>query len=168
MTAMRKILVRRAVAADAAALCFCMAKIAKESNNLLYETSEIPNPKAIEKFVGNESLTSVFIAIRDSGIIGYATLNRGGFGRNKGVTNLAMAVLSDCHNIGVGSKIMNKVITHCRWSGIHRIELRVSAANESAIRLYKRFSFEVEGVAKAAAIVDGNVIDKIMMAKLLI
>jgi RimJ/RimL family protein N-acetyltransferase len=50
-----------------------------------------------------------------------------------------------------------------REQGIQRIELTVMAHNDAAIALYERNGFTIEGIKKGAIVVDGNLVDEIMM-----
>jgi putative acetyltransferase len=52
------------------------------------------------------------------------------------------------------------------WAGLLRIELGVYADNERAIRMYRRFGFELEGTQRAFALRDGVYVDSLMMARL--
>jgi ribosomal protein S18 acetylase RimI-like enzyme len=45
---------------------------------------------------------------------------------------------------GIGKMLMEKAESHCREKGFSRVALSVSAANDSAIRLYNRMGFKPE------------------------
>jgi L-phenylalanine/L-methionine N-acetyltransferase len=49
---------------------------------------------------------------------------------------------------------------------VRRLELAVYVDNAPAIRLYKRFGFEIEGTRRAAAFRDGAFVDDHVMARL--
>jgi RimJ/RimL family protein N-acetyltransferase len=49
---------------------------------------------------------------------------------------------------------------------VKRMELVVMAPNESAIHVYKKAGFTIEGILRYAVIVDGKFIDEYTMAKL--
>jgi RimJ/RimL family protein N-acetyltransferase len=51
-----------------------------------------------------------------------------------------------------------------REKGLERIELEVYGSNKSAIRLYERAGFVVEGVKKRARKLDGEYDDLVQMA----
>jgi putative acetyltransferase len=53
-----------------------------------------------------------------------------------------------------------------RWVGVLRIELTVYTDNAMAIRLYRKFGFELEGTAKGYALRDGTYVDAHAMARL--
>lgn len=52
------------------------------------------------------------------------------------------------------------------WLMLVKIELIVFADNESALMLYKKFGFEVEGIMKKSSICRGKYVDEIMMSRI--
>ena len=52
------------------------------------------------------------------------------------------------------------------WLGLMRLDLRVFAANEAAIALYRKFGFEMEGTHKRFALRTGEYTDAHVMARL--
>ena len=51
------------------------------------------------------------------------------------------------------------------WLGLTRLELDVMVDNEAAIALYERAGFVEEGVARAAVIREGVLVDTLWMAR---
>lgn len=56
----------------------------------------------------------------------------------------------DFHGVGLGTEMISKLLAVARHKGLHRIGLEVVENNEAAVRLYKKFGFEIEGVLKDA------------------
>ena len=52
------------------------------------------------------------------------------------------------------------------WLNLKRLELKVHTDNAPAIRLYRKFGFEVEGTLRANAFRGGVYIDSHIMARL--
>jgi ribosomal protein S18 acetylase RimI-like enzyme len=50
----------------------------------------------------------------------------------------------DLQGQGVGKKILQEIVNHCRKKGIPSIELRVNRGNDGAIGFYKKYGFEIE------------------------
>jgi putative acetyltransferase len=68
---------------------------------------------------------------------------------------------------GVGTAPMAAAVDLAdNWLNLRRIELTVYVDNEPAIRLYRRFGFEVEGTAIGYSFRDGEFVDAHMMARL--
>jgi L-phenylalanine/L-methionine N-acetyltransferase len=87
--------------------------------------------------------------------------------RRRHAAELGMAVRDDWQGKGVGTALMQAVVDLAdRWLNLSRLELEVYVDNESAIRLYKKFGFVVEGTLKQFAFRDGQYVDAYTMARL--
>jgi putative acetyltransferase len=53
-----------------------------------------------------------------------------------------------------------------RWLNLSRLELTVYADNEPAIKLYRRFAFEIEGRLRKYSFRDGVFVDAFMMGRI--
>ena len=53
-----------------------------------------------------------------------------------------------------------------KWLNLTRLELEVQVDNEGAIRLYKKFGFEIEGTLREYTFRDGDFVDVHCMARL--
>ncbi len=86
--------------------------------------------------------------------------------RRRHVANLGMAVSSDRHRQGIGTRLLTRAIQVAeRWHGVGRIELEVYVDNGAAIALYERHGFVVEGTARGYALRDGDFVDVLLMAR---
>jgi len=75
-------------------------------------------------------------------------------------------VRDDWQGKGVGTAMMHVVIDLAdRWLNLTRIELTVFTDNESAIALYRKFGFEIEGALRKYAFRDGEFVDAYAMAR---
>lgn len=87
--------------------------------------------------------------------------------RRRHVGHIGISVSEAWQGRGVGKALMEAGMDLAdNWLNLTRIELEVYADNEAAIRLYERFGFEREGVARRHAFRDGEYVDAIMMARL--
>jgi putative acetyltransferase len=76
-------------------------------------------------------------------------------------------VHEDWHARGVGTRLMEALIDLAdNWLGALRIELTVYCDNEPAMKLYRKFGFEIEGTHRAFALRDGQYTDSYAMARL--
>jgi RimJ/RimL family protein N-acetyltransferase len=68
---------------------------------------------------------------------------------------------------GFGADILETALGACfgGW-GLHRVGVRVEADNERALRLYRRFGFQVEGRLRHAAFLDGRHADLLLLGLL--
>ncbi len=80
---------------------------------------------------------------------------------------IGMAVHDDWQGRGIGTALLAAAIDLAdRWLNLERLELTVYADNAPAIRLYKKFGFEVEGHFRKYAFRDGALVDSYAMARL--
>jgi len=87
--------------------------------------------------------------------------------RRRHAMALSISVAKAVQGRGVGTELMRALLDYAdRWAGILRIELTVWADNERAIRLYRRFGFEVEGRLRAYGLRDGRYDDVLAMARI--
>jgi RimJ/RimL family protein N-acetyltransferase len=78
-----------------------------------------------------------------------------------------MGVTQDCWGQGVGAALMNAVIEWLEARGVQRIELVVATDNRRALRLYRRYGFEIEGCQRGAVrLAEGDWRDDYQMARL--
>ncbi|MCL2592594.1 MAG: GNAT family N-acetyltransferase [Defluviitaleaceae bacterium] len=128
--------------------------------------------KQNEDIIANmDDNTHAFVAVskNDDGseiIIGSASLNVFPNHRKRHRATIGIFVHKDFHGKGVGKKLMETLLELAdNWLMLVRVELAVYVENESAIKLYKKFGFEVEGIMKKAIIRNGTHIDEYLMAR---
>ncbi|GLK78151.1 acetyltransferase [Methylopila jiangsuensis] len=107
-----------------------------------------------------------FSAECDGRVVGASAL-KPFYGRRAHAAEFWIGVRDDAMGKGVGSKLMAAMLdTADNWLNILRVEMTVFVDNESAIALYRKFGFEVEGTHKAASFRDGRYVDAHCMARL--
>ncbi|MBY5992167.1 GNAT family N-acetyltransferase [Ferrimonas balearica] len=87
--------------------------------------------------------------------------------RRRHVGQLGMFVHDQWQGKGVGSALLAAAIELAeQWLALTRLELEVYTDNEAGLALYRKYGFESEGVARAAAFRDGALVDVERMARL--
>lgn len=87
--------------------------------------------------------------------------------RRRHAAGVGMAVHDRWQGRGVGTVLMKAGVDLAdNWLGLTRLELNVFVDNEPAIRLYRRFGFEIEGTLRGYAMRDGVLVDALYMARL--
>jgi ribosomal protein S18 acetylase RimI-like enzyme len=79
---------------------------------------------------------------------------------------LGMGLLPPFRGRGIGTRLMTTVLAAARRARLHRVELTVRETNVSAIALYAKMGFEVEGRFRDAIEVDGVYENVLGMARL--
>ena len=106
------------------------------------------------------------VAERQEQIIGEIGLMRQS-GRRAHVASIGMGVHDAHAGRGVGSALLAAVIDLAdNWLNLRRLELTVFVDNQSALGLYRKFGFEVEGTHADFAFREGRFVDAHAMARL--
>jgi len=142
-----------------------LCNVAGEGIYLL--TTTPPPYERMENFVRNniENNNSQYVALLNEKVIGWADIIPLERNTMNHVGHLGMGILSDFRGLGIGSELLEKTIAHAWSQDLKRLELEVFADNEIAIKLYKKCSFEVEGVKKCARLFDNRYQDITIMAQ---
>jgi len=108
-----------------------------------------------------------FVAVTTEGLlIGNSSLAVAENPRKRHCAGIGMGVHRDYQGMGVGTKLMEAVMDIAdNWLMLTRVELSVYTDNDRAISLYKKFGFVTEGIAKKAAIRNGQYVDEYYMAR---
>jgi ribosomal protein S18 acetylase RimI-like enzyme len=79
---------------------------------------------------------------------------------------VGVGVIAPFRSMGIGKALMEQAIKTAQKHGYTRLELSVRAGNSRAIELYKKLGFEIEGVKRCQARIDGVYEDVLWMARL--
>lgn len=165
------IIIREIEESDAQSFLDLCNQLDAESDYRLYEPGERKTTVDKQRQIIHEFLawdnSTIFVAERLDRLVGYIAAQGGKFHRNRHNANIVISVLQHFSGRGVGTQLLIEVEHWALEREIHRLELTVMAHNKSAINLYKKMGFEVEGVRIHALCVDSVYIDELMMARLL-
>ncbi|EGT3600711.1 GNAT family N-acetyltransferase [Clostridium perfringens] len=121
-----------------------------------------------EKIINRGKNQYWYIAEENGKVIGLGILMNHGNLRKKHVGVITLMVNSDYQNKGVGSLLMDKLINLSESLNIIRLELCVFRDNYKAINLYNKFGFKEEGIKVKSALKNGEYIDEVMMARIIL
>lgn len=80
---------------------------------------------------------------------------------------LAIGIHDHFQGRGIGGLLMAALIDIAdNWWQLRRVELTVQTENTNAVKLYRRFGFEIEGTHRAGTFRDGAYADTYTMARL--
>ncbi|MBE0528734.1 MAG: GNAT family N-acetyltransferase [Thermoleophilia bacterium] len=115
------------------------------------------------------SENSVYLVAESEGeIVGILTCKGRDRQAIRHTVTLGISVERTWRGRGVGSQLMAHAIDWAKRTGmVSRIELSVFERNETAIHLYRKFGFEVEGRRCRAIFRDGEYLNDVIMALLL-
>ncbi len=111
-----------------------------------------------------EGMTGI-VAELDGRLVGSADVTRFPARRNH-VGGIGMSVHDDFRGRGIGSDLLAALVDISdNWLNLLRVELKVYVDNDPALRLYRKFGFEVEGTFRADAFRDGRYVELVRDGK---
>ncbi|KAB7693161.1 GNAT family N-acetyltransferase [Plesiomonas shigelloides] len=115
----------------------------------------------------NDNQHNFVVVGSDENILGHLVINTTIRPRLKHSASFGIAVAKGFRGKGIGSLLMEHLLSYCDTElGLTRLELEVHASNTTALSLYKYFGFEIEGIKRKAILVDGDLIDIIIMSRI--
>jgi hypothetical protein len=104
--------------------------------------------EVVDRWISNLENMIALVAVYDKRIVGYGGISKGTRERRKGVGDLAMYLHQDFQNNGLGTAMLNRLLSFAKKEGLHRISLHVIEDNKIAVHLYEKFGFRKEGLLK--------------------
>jgi RimJ/RimL family protein N-acetyltransferase len=141
-------------------------QVAKEHRFLDY--LEAPPAAAVHKFVlnNNQDKNPQFVALDGDAVVGWCVIapKLKLIYQHTGV--LGMGIVERYRGRGIGNALINVTLTAARQRGLKRIELQVREKSLSAVTLFEKAGFVMEGVMRKHAFVDGEYENSVLMALL--
>lgn len=163
--------IREAHIEDAEDILNFIKEVSDETDFLISDSSERDfNIKKEREFLQNMQssiLEKMFLYKIENEIVGTCSVNGINKKRIKHKVGLGITVLKKYWGEGIGGKLINHAIEYCKLNSIKKIELEVRIDNKRAIKLYKKFGFEIEGEIKKSVYLNGNYYNCYFMGLLL-
>jgi len=123
----------------------CLDAVARESLSL--GQSLAPPLARVEAFVREnlEQGHAQFVAVHGDEVLGWCDAIPLWADGLRHRAQLGLGVRKPWRRQGIGEGLVRRVLERARATGLRRIDLEVRADNASAIRLYERLGFGVEG-----------------------
>ncbi|UCD73419.1 MAG: GNAT family N-acetyltransferase [Candidatus Bathyarchaeota archaeon] len=86
-------------------------------------------------------------------------------GYSSHVGDLGVAISKDCRNIGIGTEMLETIISEAKKAGIKTLFLRVFATNKTARHLYEKMGFKETGRTPNIFYKDRKYLDEVTMYK---
>lgn len=156
---------------DAGKFVDLIKRVESESDFMLMEPGErnLTVEQQVKRIEGmNKSYNStIFLAEKDNELIGYLIAVGGTAKRDKHSVYLVVGILEQYRGMGIGTKLIQQLDEWANEKKIHRLELTVIKRNDSAIALYRKMGFEIEGTKKHSVKIGDEFVDEFYMAKIL-
>ena len=160
-----EITIRTADPSDAEAIlkCYTAPLAARNTLQIPYRSLESVREQLTKSGEGDHLL----VAEIEGEVVGVIGLHTSSRPRVNHKAEVGMMVRDDWKGKGVGAALMRAVIELAdKWLNLTRIELTVFTDNESAIALYRKFGFEIEGTLRKYAFRDGEFVDAFAMGRI--
>ena len=114
-----------------------------------------------------EKANHLFLVVDvDGEIVGYSRCAGSQLKRSAHHVEFGVCVLKDYWGYGMGTYLLNESIKWADSNGIKKITVRVIETNTTAIRLYRRHGFNIEGILKKDKLLsDGNYYNTVLMGR---
>ena len=126
-----------------------MKKVKGETNFLRGYPNEIKmsyeDEKEHIKKVKSSETSNYFVVMKNNKIIGCIGFNGNTARKMKHYGTIGISVLKEYWGRGIATALLEKLISWAKEKGIKKINLDVFENNESAIKLYEKFGFKLEG-----------------------
>lgn len=160
------IVIERATASDAAAILEFLKQIGKETNNLTFGAEGVPFTVEAEasyiKQIEHSHDDIMLVAKLDGKIIGNASLNRLPR-RMSHRGDFSVAVIKEYWNQGIGSLLLEKILSFAKENTFEIIDLQVRSDNFQAIHLYEKYGFQKIGLHPSFFKIDHKFISFVYM-----
>lgn len=128
-----------------------------DSNEYIFNTSDI---MIVADCTGYEEST-VFNS--EYTIVGIATISKNKKRKSCHIGMFGIAILKDYQNQGLGSIFIEKIIQLSKDHILHKISLIVRSDNINAIKLYKKYKFQIEGRLIEETLIGNEYYDSLYM-----
>lgn len=163
-------IVRSAIKEDAKNLSEVRLKIDGETEYLDREKGEAYIDESGFKQIireDTESFNNLFLVAEVNGsIVGFSRCEGNKLKRISHKAEFGVCVLKEFWGHGIGKNLLKESVHWADSNEIRKITLNVLETNEKAIKLYKEYGFEIEGILKKDKILsDGKYYNTILMGR---
>lgn len=159
--------IRRARFEDAEYLEKYMQRLIGEELPVLYSKAAPPSLDEVTVFIkthSNPNALLLLVVVDDDRIIGMLDADIHKNAQRSHCASFGMSILNEYRRRGIGRALLAELFLWSKQHHLKRIELEVFSNNLSAIELYKKMGFLVEGVKKEAVRVGSGFVDIVHMA----
>lgn len=169
---MGDIVFRKAVPEDASNIVTFYNYVGGETSYLSFEKDEYPMSVEEQeeeiRALENNQTNMMLLAMDGEEIAGIATIHSTHKIKARHDGELGIVVAKKYQNQGIGSELIRRLIGWAKENGVTtRLSLDTRADNITAVSLYMKFGFEIEGCRKNSTLLNGKYYDLYVMGMML-
>lgn len=169
---MGDIVFRKAVPEDASNIVTFYNYVGGETSYLSFEKDEYPMSVEEQeeeiRALENNQTNMMLLAMDGEEITGIATIHSTHKIKARHDGELGIVVAKKYQNQGIGSELIRRLIGWAKENGVTtRLSLDTRADNITAVSLYMKFGFEIEGCRKNSTLLNGKYYDLYVMGMML-
>lgn len=163
--------IRQVTPEDTGKFIELVKRVDAESDYMLMEPGEREitldeQRQRLEKIEQDTHSTILVAQNKENELVGYLAAFGGNAKRTRHSVYLVIGITENFRGKGLGTKLFQMIEKWAKERGILRMELTVVCKNHSAVALYKKMGFEIEGTKRASLLINGIGHDEYMMSKL--
>lgn len=163
-------LIRNVNEEDSQAFLAMLLQLDCETKNMMYEPGE--RSRDVNRINNNikaskENNNLLLCAVLENEIVGFLSASQGNFHRNHHSAYIVIGLLEKARSKGFGGHFFEKLMSWAKEQGLTRLELTVRCDNTTAIALYQKNGFKIEGTKHRSLFIDGEYVDEYYMGLLL-
>ncbi|WP_409300171.1 GNAT family N-acetyltransferase [Peribacillus sp. SCS-155] len=163
-------IIRSAIQSDAAALSALRLQIDGETENLDREKGEgFIDPAGFEQLIKADTdhpRNLFLVAVVNDRIVGFSRCEGNQLKRFSHKVEFGVGILKEFWGYGIGKHLLKESIAWADSNAIAKMTLNVLETNETAIKLYQKLGFEIEGILKNDKILsDGKYYNTVVMGR---
>jgi RimJ/RimL family protein N-acetyltransferase len=161
--------IRTATAEDAAELLGYVERLLAEDLPGIFRR-RVPSLAEEYEFIASRTRPekcTLLVAVLDGRVVGVADFIGQANQQERHAGTFGISMDRSARGLGIGTALIEALVAWAREHGITRIQGWAFSSNPRAVALYERLGFAREGVARQAIEVDGELIDAILIARLL-
>jgi RimJ/RimL family protein N-acetyltransferase len=144
-------------------------KLCEETDFLLFEPGERKRSIEEEREWIRNILASghsmIFVVEHEGELVGMLGAIGSSVRRQKHRAHVMVGILQKYTGQGIGTKLFQQLEQWAREKGLARLELTVMTHNLTAIGLYAKMGFSIEGTRRRSLVVNGKYVDEYYMGK---
>lgn len=145
-----------------------LKQLDNETNNMMFEPGERKsNIEGTNSMIRNihDSKSLLLVVEDDEEIVGFLLSQRKLLKRIRHSAYIVIGLLKDYRGKKIGLKLFEELEKWALDNNVTRLELTVMQHNKSAIKLYEKIGFKIEGLKENSLMLDGKYVNEYYMGK---